>query len=115
MNLSGGGVEIGPALNIASPERNASTDGLQIDASATASAIVDQQTRVTVEEFVPEEIQPFDVFDFGDPLAIRCVIFTPVGQGHDVKILSIAVDSIFFDFGGDQIRQPSACFGQPQV
>ena len=89
------------ALHVAGPEWNAQAQQFDVDPPPAAGAVINDQLRETPPELAPKLIQPLDMLDLGDPLAVRRVIGTPVGKRFQVEILTIYIEPLFFDHPGD--------------
>ena len=97
----------GAATGVAPPQRHATHASLQVDATAAAGTVVDPEPRMAGAQLVPHRIQPFDVADLRDALAVGRVGLAPEGQRIDVEVVPIHVQAELADLPRQEVGEPA--------
>ncbi len=93
---------------VRAPQRQAAAQRFDVDAAAAAGAIIDGQSRVASQQFVPERVEPFDPANLGDALTVRRVSGAPEFEWRDVGVVAVPVDAVLGNTRGDEIGEESA-------
>ena len=93
----------GVARAVGPPEGRGAADGFEVDAPPAAGAIINDQSGMAPQQSIPKRIEPFDMPDLRNALAIRRVGGVPEGQGIHIEILAIAAQAELIDSAGDEI------------
>src|ERR1019366_4051406 len=81
-------------LVVAPQQRHRTAQSLQVVAASAGRATVNPQVRVPPAQLVPVSKITFDVPHFGEALPVRCIVGAPIGQGIDIEILPVEINTL---------------------
>jgi hypothetical protein len=102
-------------LGVAPPEGYASGARLKVNAPPAAGAIVNEQTRVAVDDFIPHRVEPLNIPDFADALPVRHVGGLPEGQRVNVKVIAVDINAGRLDDFAEVVCEPLTRSGQSEI
>ena len=105
----------GPAGRVAPPELHRAPLRLQVDAPPAAGAVVDVHPGLAGVDRVPHGVEPLDVANLRQPLAIRRLVLAPTGQRLHVEVGTKPVHAKLADAPDQQLGHPLPGFGIAQV